>query len=198
MANANAPRGLSPIQNGDGTPWNQQANMYYIPAADGSQYNIGDAVKSAAGGDANGVPQIAKAVAGDTLRGVIVGFRVTNPDTLAGTALPLETLNVPATKTKDYYALVVDDPSVIFEIQDDGAAALTAAACNKNANIVVTNPTFGPNSASTLNSSTVAVTSTFVLKIIGLVQRPDNAFGAYAKWRVKINQHELMGNTAGL
>ena len=198
MPNVNAPRGLSPIQNADGSNWNQQANLYYIPSTDTDQYNIGDAVKSAAGADANGVPQIAKAAAGNTLRGVVVGFRVTTPDTLSGTSLPLETLNVPATKTKDYYALVVDDPGVIFEIQDDGAVALTATAANKNANIVVANPTFGPNSATTLNSSTVNTTQAFVLKIIGLVQRPDNAFGQYAKWRVKINQHELSGNTAGV
>lgn len=198
MPNVNAAKGLQPIQNGDGSPWNQQTNLYYIPSGDTDQYNIGDLVKAAAGGDANGVPQIAKAANGNLVRGVVVGFRVADPDTLSGTALPLEVLNVPATKGKAYYAFVVDDPDVIFEIQDDGSAALTAAACNKNAEIVVANPSFGPNSATTLKASTVAVTSTFQLRILGLVQRGDNAFGAYAKWRVRINQHDLNGNTAGV
>ena len=74
MANVNAPHGFEPVMNGDGSPWNQQANTYYIPAADGNAYNIGDVVKSAAGADANGVQQIVKAAAGNTVRGVIVGF----------------------------------------------------------------------------------------------------------------------------
>lgn len=198
MANVNAPKGLQPIQNGDGSNWNQQTNMYYIPSADASQYNIGDLVKVAAGGDANGVPQIAKAANGDVCRGVVVGFRVVSPDTLSGTALPLEVLNVPATKSKDYYAFVVDDPNVIYEIQDDGSATLTASSCNKNAEIVVANPSFGPQSGTTLKASTVNTTSSFQLRIVGLVQRSDNAFGAYAKWRVRINQHDLTGNSAGV
>jgi hypothetical protein len=33
---------------------------------------------------------------------------------------------------------------------------------------------------------------------MGLAQLPGNGFGANATWVAKFNQHELMGNTAGI
>ena len=95
--------------------------------------------------------------------------------------------------------MVVDDPAVIFEIQDDGLNALTATACNKNASFTVANPTgLSQLSASVLNTGSVATTNTLNLKIMGLIQRDDNAFGVNAKWAVKFNLHELLGGTAGV
>lgn len=202
MANQVAPRGFVPSRYLNGAAWNGAANMYYIPAADTNQYNVGDAVKSAAGGDANGISQIAKITNGtDTARGVIIGCLVANPNnpSLVGTTLDLTVQNIPATKTKDYYVLVVDDPQVLFELQDDGLAALTAAACNKNASYTVTNPTAPQqNSATVLSTASVAVTQGLSLKIMGLAQKPNNSIGVNATWLVKLNQHELQGNTAGV
>ena len=88
---------------------------------------------------------------------------------------------------------------VIYDLQDDGLAALTATSCNKNASFTVTNPTSPQqNSASTLTTASVAVTATLNLKMMGLVQIPNNAYGIYARWLVMFNQHELMGNTLGV
>lgn len=202
MANQIAPRGFVPSRYLNGAPYTGAVNMYYIPSTNASQFNPGDAVKSAAGADANGVPQIAKAAGTDTVRGVIVGVLAANPNnpSLVGTTLDLTVQNIPASKTKDYYVLVADDPKIIFEIQDDGASALTAAASNKNASFVVTNPTSPQqNSASTLSAASVAVTQSLNLKLMGLVQKPNNAFGVNANWLVIFNQHELGGpNTAGV
>ena len=201
MANLNAPRGFVPVRYLNGAAWNGATNLYFIPQADGSVYSPGDAVKSAAGGDANGVPAIAKAAGTDTLRGVITNILVAAPNnpSLVGTTLDLTTLQAPATKAKGYYALVVDDPAVLFEIQDDGASALTATACNKNASFTVANPTAPQqNSASVLGAATVNTTQALNLRILGLAPRDDNAFGVNARWLVKINQHELEGNTAGV
>ena len=39
--------------------------------------------------------------------------------------------------------------------------------------------------------ATPATTATLQLKLMGLVQKTDNAFGAYAKHLVQINVHEL-------
>ncbi len=53
-------------------------------------------------------------------------------------------------------------------------------------------------SATVINSSTIASTSSLSIRLIGLSQEPNNAFGAYAKWLCKINQHEFNGPTAGV
>jgi hypothetical protein len=201
MANLNAPRGFVPVRYLNGAAWNGATNLYYIPSTDNNVYSPGDAVKSLAGGDANGVPGIVKAAGTDTLRGIITNILVAAPNnpSLSGTVLDLTTLQAPATKAKAYYALVVDDPAVLFEIQDDGLAALTATSCNKNASFTVANPTAPQqNSASVLGTATVNTTQALNLRIFGLVPRDDNAFGVNAKWLVKINQHELEGNTAGI
>lgn len=191
MANQNRPKGLVPVRHKNGSPWNQQTTRYYIPSTDTNAYYFGDLVKSAADADADGVPQVVKAAAGDTVRGVIVGTTVTGDN--------LDILNIPATKTRDYYVYVVDDPSVVFELQDDGAATLTAAAANKNANFKVAVPTAPANqSATTLDSTTPNTTQALPLRILGLRPNQNTPFGAYSVWYVMINQHELMGNTAGV
>ena len=202
MANQIGSRGFVPSRYRDGTAWSGGGNMYHIPAADTNQYNVGDVVKSSANGDANGIPDVVKITNGtDTARGVIVGCLAANPNTVSflGSNLDLTVQNIPATKTKDYYVLVVDDPAVLYELQDDGLAALTATACNKNATYTVTNPTSPQqNSATTLTTASVATTSTLSLKIMGLVQRPGNGYGVNANWLVMLNQHEFQGATAGV
>ena len=205
MPNLVAPRGFVPSRYRDGSCWNGAVNMYFIPAADTNQYNPGDAVKSAAGGDANGIPQVAKITNGtDTARGVIIGILVANPGapSLVGINLDLTVQNTPgAGKTHDYYVLVCDDQNVLFELQDDGitTANLVAASCNKNASFTVANPVSPrQNSATVLLSSSIAVTQALPLKLMGLVQKPNNAYGANATWLVMFNQHEFQGNTAGI
>lgn len=192
MANFSAPSGASPVRNGAGNPWNQQGQKYYIPASDNNQYNIGDFVKSIAGADTDGVPQCVKAAAGNTCRGVIVGVVVGQQS---------DPLNIPATKARDYYVLVCDDPDIVMEMTDDGitTANLVATAVGKNANFTVTNPTApSPVSASVLNSSTFATTNTLPLKILGLRVVPGNTIGAFARWLVRFNTHEMFGNTTGV
>lgn len=208
MANVVNPNGFSVLTSRVGGANTGQDNWYYIPQTDTSQYGIGDMVKVAAGGDANGVPAVQKAIGGSNtewLRGVIVGVAPTpniGTPSLIGTPLALEITNIPATKTQGYYVLVNDDPNTVYEIQDDGLAVLTAAACNKNAQFTVVNPTAPlQNSATVMQTSAAgggaapAVTATFPLKILGLVLRQNpaggNGFGAYARWMVKINTHDL-------
>lgn len=201
MPTTNAPFGALPVQNGDGTAWNGRTSMYVIPSTDGSAFYIGDAVISAANADANGIPAVAKAVAGSTVRGMIVGVYpvVPNGVSLVGTSLALETLTIPATKTRDYYVAVCDAPDVVFEIQGDGTATNQVATnANKNAQLTVAAPSSGNYSATVINSGTIAVTQGHNVKLMGLAQRSTNGFGTYAVWRARWNQHELMGNTAGI
>lgn len=201
MPNLNAPRGFVPSRYLTGASWNGQTNMYYIPATDGSAYAVGDAVKSVALSDANGVMGVQKAAGTDAVRGVIVGIlqaSLYTPSLFAG-PLDLSVQTIPAAKARAYYVLVVDDPFVLFEMQDDGLAALTATAVNKNASFTVANPTApAVVSASVLSTASIATSAALNLKVMGLIQRDDNAFGVNARWLVKFNLHELLGGTAGV
>lgn len=201
MANLVAPRGFVPSRYLNGAAWNGATNMYCVPLADTNIISPGDAVKSLAGMDANGIPYMTKALGTDVVRGVVVGVLAANPNapSLVGTNLDLSLQNMPATKTKDYYIMVADDPALLFEIQDDGLALLTTAAANKNAIFTVVNPTAPQqNSASVLSTASVAVTATLNLKLMGLVQRADNSLLINAKWLVMFNLHELRGTVAGI
>lgn len=92
-------------------------------------------------------------------------------------------------------AYILDDPNAEFTIQAD--ETLTIAAIGANAAIVQTAGTsqFG-KSRNALDGSTVATTSTLPLRILGLVETPENAWGdAYPDLRVKFNNHQLTTTT---
>ena len=208
MANTNQPFGFTPIGSLTGANWSGKTNVYYIPAADTSIMSIGDPVKIVAsngttslGGDANGIPQAVKAAGTDTMRGVITGFLLTNPNnvTLQGTILDNTIINLPATKTRDYYALVSDDPTTLYVVQGDGTATnQVAASCNLNASFTVTNPTSpSMRSASVLTSSSFLAANTLNWRIMGLYQDANNGFGAYARWVVRMNLHDSAAGTVG-
>jgi hypothetical protein len=200
MANIIQPHGFQPIR-GNGM-YTGQTNIYYIPSTDTSEYSIGDAVKTVAGGDPNGIPAIQKSTgaSAEYQRGVIVGVlavQAVGTPSLQGVPLQLEVINVPATKTRGYYVEVSDDPNQLYNISDDGLTALGAAACNKNATFTVANNSNAliGISATTLTSGTVATTATFPLKIRGLYQAVapggGNQYGVNAVWVVSFNLHEL-------
>lgn len=200
MANVNQPKGFVPSRYQNANPYTGAFNTYCIPSSDVNQYNVGDAVKTVVGGDANGIPNVTKAAGTDAVRGVIIGYVVAgvNNPSLVGVNLDLTLQNIPATKSKAYYVMVADDPDILFEVQDDGLSALTQTSANKNASFTVANPTSpGQNSASVLSTASVGTVNTLNLKIMGLVQKPDNAYGVYAKWLVKFNLHELNGAAVG-
>lgn len=192
MANENRPAGFIPREYLNGAPWNGQARLYSIAAAYGTALYVGDPVISSSSADANGVPGIARGVGTGALRGVIVGLGKTpggffNPSNLDITYRPA---NDPAV----WYAAVVDDPNVLFEIQEESnGTQLTAAEVGLNQiSLAGTGNGFvsGWQVRST-SGATAATTATLQLRLMGLVQRPGNAFGAYAKWLVQINVHEL-------
>lgn len=193
MANANRPSGFSPVQYLNGSPWNGQARIYSIAAAYATALYIGDPVKSSGTADANGVPGIVLGATTGALRGVIVGLGsaeglIANPKNLDITYRPA------AAQATDWYAMVVDDPQVLFEVQENAnGTALAATEIGLNT-ISVSGTGSGFVSGWMLASATdatPATTATLQLRLMGLVRRQQNAFGAYAKHLVKINVHEL-------
>lgn len=90
---------------------------------------------------------------------------------------------------------VLDDPAQLFLIQAD--EDVVQADIGKNADIVGTGgSTIYGVSSMELDSSTVANTAALNVKIVGLFNSPDNAFGTNAVVVVKINEH--MYGSAGV
>lgn len=201
MANASRPKGLVPVGYLGGSPWNGQARIYYVPAGNATALYVGDPVtRLTADGDTNGIPSVSIGVAGSAICGVIVGVLPTYPGvSLVGTTIDLARRSLPVSTAG--YVLVADDPNILFEIQEGTTAAaagtaLTAAAIGNNANFVITaGATTTSDSKTVLDNATEATTATLNLKLMGLAQREDNAFGSYAKWIVKINNHQYGSST---
>jgi hypothetical protein len=83
---------------------------------------------------------------------------------------------------------VLDDPSQMFIIQNDGTSAATNYGLNADIVVGTGNTTTGL-SANELDTSTIATTAALNLKIIGLWDVPNNAVGANAVVVVIINEH---------
>lgn len=215
MANVNKPFGFSPWKMLNGSPWNQQVNVYYIASTDTNLYFIGDPVKSAATMDANGVPGVTLAGGTDTVRGVIVGILPVYPGpvtSLQGTTLALEQVAIltGAGKTQAYYVLVADDPMIQYKAQmDNGTVAgggTIASSANKNCTFTANTATSGVQSNAVLGAATVATTNTLNIKLMGLINDPTTnsgvtttgTTGQYAVWSCMFNEHELMGGTTAV
>ena len=199
MANANTPFGLAPVEYLSGAPWNGQVRRYYIPSTDTNAYAIGDPVTLGGGADAKGVASVVLATPGSALVGAIVGAGGLAYGGFSGDPTNLNTTVIPATKTKAYYVLVADDPNIIFEVQEIGTGtALAAADVGLNANLVAgTNS--GYLSGWLLDNTTEATTVGLDVKLLGLSQSvTPNDFGAYAKWRVLINNHHYRVGHVGV
>ncbi len=185
MANTSSIRGLKYVGNLRGTPL-PMIHMYYKSSSIGAMY-VGDPVKSDGTADTSGeYAGVDLAAAGDAIRGVVMGFVP-----VWGTP----SVNYAAASTAGY-VLVCDDPDAIFEIQEDGVGGQIAiTAIGNNADIVVAAGSAVTGYAGTLLDSSDVKTATAQLRILSIVPRPDNALGAYAKFRVLINEHELKSTT---
>jgi len=83
---------------------------------------------------------------------------------------------------------VLDDPNQLFLIQCD--AGFVAADVGKNADVIGTGgSTTNGISTMELNSATLANTAALNLKVVGLYNDVNNAFGTNAVVVVKINEH---------
>jgi hypothetical protein len=202
VANQNRPAGLSPLEYLDGSPYNGKARMYYIAPNNGSVFAIGDPVVMSGDGDANGVAGVALATAGTSA--IILGAIVGMGSIVYGGAgvdpnLPNNVI-VPAAKTRAYYVLVSDDPSIVYSVQEGGAgAALTAADCGRGFNLLSGTNT-GFVSGWQFDNASGGVEVGRQLQLLGLVQttQADNSFGTYAKWKVRINCHQYTTGQAGV
>lgn len=171
MANVSAPFGLKAVRKIDGSMPNYQANLYAISSSDNTAIFRGDLVKDAGNGF------ISKALYNSTshdLLGVFdgcdffstaVGRRIWSPYWPGSGALA-GTIN----------AYVIVDLDLIFEVQSAGSAAVAITDIQSNATFVAApagNTTTGQSTLA-LDQATIATTSTFPMRIVGLSQRVDN------------------------
>ena len=197
---SNSPFGLRPFKEGNGSPWCGEVNLYHIPSTDATAYYIGHPVTLNGTGDATGIPSVSVGVAGAAILGAIVFIYPVKPiaPSLVGTTLSLEDTFIPATKTRDYYVGVVDDPDVEYLIQSD-ASTFAVTNIGLNANFTVAAPSNNQQfSATVINTSSAATTATLNLKLRGILQREDNEVGAFNDWIVRINNHLFRAGVVGV
>lgn len=200
MANVNRLGGLVPLEYLDGSPYNGKARMFYIASTDPNAFAIGDPVTMSGSGDSNGVAGVTLASAGDgsIVLGAIVGFGALNYGGPGVDPASPNTTVIPATKSHAYYVLVSDDPFIVYSLQEDtSSTALTAADIGRNINLKSGTNT-GYVSGWQFDNSSGGTGATKQVQLLGLVQTADNAFGAYAKWKVRINYHQYTAGQAGV
>ena len=190
MANSDNAFGLRAAKKMDGSAWTGAANEYYITTSITTASYVGSLVKLAGGGTADGIPTVSSEVAaGDVVVGVIQGFDGTQDSNTYRAASEARTV------------WVCDDPTVLFEVQEDGVSTpIAAASIGLNAALAsfTSGSTSSGMSAIEIDSDSVATTATLDVQIRRLVPRADNVIGANAKWLVQLNNHQFVDGTTGV
>lgn len=193
--------GFRPVKHMNGSPYNGQVNRYMISSSDSQVTNVGDLVQlsdNAALVDTAGsgvYPAVERIGSGTAVPivGAIVGFE---PD-----YSNLNTPNYRAASTRRV-ALVADSPDILFAAPQDGVGGVIAAASvglNASINLGTAGSSGAYASGMSVDSSTVATTSTIPLQVMGIVAAPDNddtSTSRPAEVLVRINTHAF--NAAGL
>lgn len=203
MSSVSRINGFRPVKHITGSPWNGQANVYFVPSSDSSVIMVGDAVKLL--GDARaatGVPTVTRVSgATDVPVGIVVGILFTGVGDLTNVP-PVNDLNTPVYRraSTDRYLLVCDDPNVIYEVQYAGtsvvAATITANVGLNGQFTTTAGSTTTGASGMQLDSAGLATTATLPLKIVGFPNRPDNIPGdTYFSYYVTLNSATLAHGT---
>lgn len=185
MANTNAPQGFKPTRHlGGGVI---RANEYLINTSGTTGFN--DAIGSGDPVILNADGTIEIAAAGATVTGIFNGCQYLASD--GSVQFSRNWVASTAVKTgSQIQAYVYDDPMIAYEIQANTAASTDVG--------VVCDFVVGTVNATTGQSATYADVSDTTggsLRILRLVPRPDNAWGAYAKIEVQIAASTLNNAT---
>jgi len=193
MSSSATPYGARPIGTLSASgSFNSKVRHYSIASAYAVNIFYGDFVKLAAAG------VVQKDVGTTTLTpvGVFLGCTYTDPNTSQLTFAQMWTASVVAS---DAYAYVIDDPTVLMEMQGDGSASLTNIGNNVAIALTSGSTTIGTSKNAVDISTAAATTATLPLRIIDKSDRSDNAFGdSYTDLVVKFNAGHLMDNTTGI
>jgi len=194
MANKDAAFGLRPSRMMGGAPYSGGQSRYRIASNLSGAIFQGDLVKQVTGG---GIERAAASSAVPVV-GVFNGCQYTDPTTGEQVFKNYYPGGIAAS---DIIAFVIDDPSVVFEVQADAAFPVADLFGNFD---IVDNATTGDvksgRSNLELDVTTGATTTTLPLKAIDISQDPDNDDVASANTNVLVViQNHIMGvKSAGL
>lgn len=206
MAQTNKPFGFRPARTITGANWNGAVTKYVVLAAATLPVFVGDLVYVTGSGSAEGLREIARVntaqVSGNVAVGVVVGFEPVSPSTLDVS----NSFRASGAQAADRVAYVVDDPNMLFEVQEDAAGgAIAVASLGLNVDLIPGTPgtdagtTASGRSKMMIDSSGVGATAERLLKLVEVVQAVDNtAATSFARYLVKINQHQYGNATAGV
>jgi len=185
MANVNGPRGFIPVRRLGGGEI--QTNAYSIASEYSTSIFTGQVVEMTGTGT-----NIASAAAGNADNiGVFAGCQFTK-----STGEVVFSDYWPAsTAVTDVIAYVWDDPKIVFEVQTD---TLAEADVGTVADHVVGSGSVVTGQAASYVDVTNGGTSGKTFRILRLVDRPDNAYGAYAKAEVVFAEHALGAALTGI
>jgi len=177
MANVNAPNGFVPLRHLTGGVIRANeyaiANSYAANLASGDLVTLaanGTVVRGTAGGTALGVFYVVEYIDNDT--GDVKFSKVWNTGTTAKANEPIK-------------AYVYDDPNITYAVQVNGTFVSTAVGALANVTLGTFNSTYG-HSTDELDFATLATTAK-TLRILRLIDMPNNAVGADADVEVVIN-----------
>lgn len=203
MANVNAPRGLIPVSNATGAPYNGAVRQFIHSSGDSQAIYVGDIVTATGdsvfvntGGTLQSFPIAAQFVTGGIEDGVCIGVDIITRDS-----------PVYAPASTQVVISVAVDPNMLCLVQDvNSGTALNANAIGLNCDIVVNQgSTVTGYSGMALNNATEAGTNTLDVKIVGQLQAPDNDLGssvssgtACGQYLVKLNRTRLSNQVAGV
>lgn len=184
MANRNTPMGLRPVGTLGQSGYVGRIERFY--SSDATAIGIGDPVTlTGAGGiHTDGkTPICIRGTVGGIHAGVMVGIEL----------IPTDLTMTYKKASQGTFILVDTDPMTIYEIQEDSVAGSVALADGtKDASIILgTVDTVTGNSKTMLDSSTAAANVALDLLLLRPAPTIDNtAASAYAKWHVKLNNHQ--------
>jgi len=184
MANTAEKYGLRPVRKLDGSPFINAQNRYRIASNYGTAIFQGDLVKPVTGG---GIER-AVAATSDKVIGVFNGVFYTDPTTQKPTFKNYYPGSVVAS---DIVANVIDDPSVVYSIDSDGAFAVADIFKNFAITNVTGNTLTGISEVQLDHSVSGLTTSGTVLQAIDISQDTSNseAGSANVDVLVRINNH---------
>lgn len=197
MANTSRISGFRPVKHRNGAPYNGQFNKYEVPVGEGVAVFVGDLVKLSNSDATDVFPAVESLgspaeVTGAVIVGSVVGVELS---TAVGASLDIPTYRPASTKR---FVYVADSPDLVFEVQDGGTVPCTLEKIGNNTGVqVVAGSTTTGKSQYTTGVTAPTTTQGLPLKIVGIVNSPDNESAAASqKLLVMINTHQY-GNEAG-
>ena len=193
MANTSRINGFSVVKHQNGSPYNGQANLYYVASA-ADEILVGDVVKLGGSSTTSGIPTADLCGASDVPVGIVVGIVNSKLDPDGKLTSGSITLDLPGVAqiaaSGAGYVLVADSPDIVMEVEAaNGTPTANDIGLNaSHANGTRTSATY--TSPAYIDFGTEATTSTLNFRLLGFARKLDNEIGASARMLVGFNVHQ--------